>query len=310
MSFSDDQYYDTRPDDDENDIDSNNQFHAVYQCYSPAFVGDRDGINIENGGKILLPQAALEQLIDHTGVMLFKLKNPKNDRLTHCGVLEFLHSDEPICYLPHWMMQHLLLDEGDEIIIESMHPLPSATFARFQPQEKDFLNLTNPKAVLENLLRNFSCLTKGDLITINYLNRNYKLLVLELKPSNVVSIIECDMEVDFALPTDAKSISTTVNDQKIYINPSTLISSVGLENFLNDKLKPNDKSEQNNMEFLPIRGIPNYNYKYGLLQFPRTPLRYLNDDINNKLERKSSNLFQPFTGEGKILRQPRNQQPT
>ena len=66
--------------------------------------------------------------------MLFKLKNPQTDRVTHCGVLEFLPSTEPFCYLPHWMMQHLLLNEGDEIHVESVHSLPSATFARFQPQ--------------------------------------------------------------------------------------------------------------------------------------------------------------------------------
>jgi len=40
------------------------QFHAVYQCYSAAFLSDRERMNVENGGKILLPQAVLEQLID------------------------------------------------------------------------------------------------------------------------------------------------------------------------------------------------------------------------------------------------------
>ena len=43
--------------------DSPDQFHAVYQCYSAVFLNDRERTNIENGGKILLPEAALEQLI-------------------------------------------------------------------------------------------------------------------------------------------------------------------------------------------------------------------------------------------------------
>jgi ubiquitin fusion degradation protein 1 len=92
--------------------------------------------------------------------MLFKLTNPKHDRLTHCGVLEFLPNNEPHCYLPHWMMHHLLLEEGDEIHVESVRSLPSATYVRFEPQSKTFLDITNPKAVLEKVLRNFSCLTK------------------------------------------------------------------------------------------------------------------------------------------------------
>lgn len=44
--------------------DDDNQFHAVYHCYSPAFLTDREQTIIEHGGKILLPQTALEQLID------------------------------------------------------------------------------------------------------------------------------------------------------------------------------------------------------------------------------------------------------
>ena len=39
-------------------------FRAVYQCYSAAFLTDRERHNVENGGKILLPQAALEQLVE------------------------------------------------------------------------------------------------------------------------------------------------------------------------------------------------------------------------------------------------------
>lgn len=231
--------------------------------------------------------------------MLFKLINPVNNCITHCGVLEFLPNNEPICYLPHWMMSHLSLEEGDEIHVESVHSIPTASFVRFQPQSNLFLDITNPKAVLEKSLRSFSCLTKGDLISINYLNRNYQLLVLELKPADVVSIIDCDMEVDFAPALD--SIPTTnVNQDKVYINPTTLLP------FQEPGICSNGKTTQEKSQ---LRGIPNYDYKYGLLEFPRQPLRSLNDDINETLEKNSSSVFQPFTGEGKILRQPRNQRP-
>ena len=81
--------------------------------------------------------------------MLFRLTNPKNSRLTHCGVFEFVPNDEPLCYLPHWMMKHLLIEEGDELHVQSVHSLPNATYVRFQPQSKIFLNITNPKAVLK-----------------------------------------------------------------------------------------------------------------------------------------------------------------
>jgi ubiquitin fusion degradation protein 1 len=43
--------------------------------------------------------------------MLFKLSNKKQNRTTHCGVLEFV-ADEGKIYIPYWMMQNLMLDEG------------------------------------------------------------------------------------------------------------------------------------------------------------------------------------------------------
>jgi hypothetical protein len=92
------------------------------------------------------------------------------------------------------MMENLQLNQGDLIQIESV-TLPVATYAKFQPQSVEFLDITNPKAVLENTLRNFACLTKGDIIAIMYNNKSYELLVLELKPEDAVSIIECDMNV-------------------------------------------------------------------------------------------------------------------
>ncbi|UJR15309.1 hypothetical protein I4U23_002262 [Adineta vaga] len=303
MAYNDYDYYD----DDEYPLDNDNQFHAIYQCYSPAFLSDRERTNIESGGKILLPEPALEQLINQTGIMLFKLKNPKRNRITHCGVLEFVPSNEPVCYVPYWMMRHLSLNEGDEIHLESVSALPPATFARFQPQSKEFLDLTNPKAVLEKVLRDFSCLTKGDVISINYLNRNYELAVLELKPTDVVSIIECDMEVDFAPSADqieSKSSLLTNNDQILSKSPSTFAPFHGQGNRLNGKVKENDQQEQYHHENVQKRGRPNYDYKYGLLQFPRVVLRSLNDDMNEIFEKNSSDIFQPFTGERKILRQP------
>lgn len=92
------------------------------------------------------------------------------------------------------MMRNLLLDEGELVNIESVS-LPVATFSKFQPQTCDFLDITNPKAVLENCLRNFACLTSGDMIAINYNSKIYELCVLETKPGNAVTIIECDMNV-------------------------------------------------------------------------------------------------------------------
>lgn len=51
-----------------------------------------------------MPPSALEQLtrLNINYPMLFKLVNKKTNRVTHCGVLEFV-ADEGKVYLPLWV---------------------------------------------------------------------------------------------------------------------------------------------------------------------------------------------------------------
>lgn len=51
-----------------------------------------------------MPPSALEQLtrLNINYPMLFKLTNKKTNRITHCGVLEFV-ADEGKVYLPYWV---------------------------------------------------------------------------------------------------------------------------------------------------------------------------------------------------------------
>ncbi|NWI49276.1 UFD1 protein, partial [Calyptomena viridis] len=162
-----------------------NRFSTQYRCFSVSMLaGPNDRSDVEKGGKIIMPPSALDQLsrLNITYPMLFKLTNKNSDRMTHCGVLEFV-ADEGICYLPHWMMQNLLLEEGGLVQVESVN-LQVATYSKFQPQSPDFLDITNPKAVYP------SCI--------------YELRVMETKPDKAVSIIECDMNVDFDAPLGYK----------------------------------------------------------------------------------------------------------
>jgi len=133
--------------------------------------------------------------------MLFSVESKRSGRKTHCGVLEFI-ADEGLAHMPHWMMQNLAITEGEHITLKSVQ-IPVATFAKFQPQSVDFLDISDPKAVLENELRSYSCLTEGDVIAIEYNSKVYEIMVLEIKPkseSKAVSIVECDLVLDFAAP--------------------------------------------------------------------------------------------------------------
>ena len=45
------------------------------------------------------------------------------------------------------MMQNMLLSEGDIVQVKSA-TLPKGTYVKLQPHTKDFLDISNPKAVL------------------------------------------------------------------------------------------------------------------------------------------------------------------
>jgi ubiquitin fusion degradation protein 1 len=74
------------------------------------------------------------------------------------------------------MMQNLLLQVGDMVKFRNVS-LPKGSYVKLQPVTSDFLDISNPKAVLERTLRSYSCLTTGDCFVVNYLNKNYEIEV-------------------------------------------------------------------------------------------------------------------------------------
>jgi len=156
-----------------------------------------------------MPQSALGKLsmLNVQYPMLFQLSNTViKEKKTHCGVLEFT-AEEGKCYLPFWMMEVLCIQEGTLITVENK-TLKKGNFVKVQPHLTAFINISNPKAVLEQKLRNFSCLTKGDDIAIEYNNKIFILNILEVKPddaeTHAISIVETDINVEFAPPRDYK----------------------------------------------------------------------------------------------------------
>ena len=140
--------------------------------------------------------------------MMFKLTNPTNGELTHCGVEEF-DAPEYFVFMPNWMMEHLELEQGDCVNVKSIR-LKKGTYVKLQPHTKDFLEISNPRTVLETTLRNFFCLTKGDTIMIMYNDKNFYIDVIKTAPSDAISIFETDCEVDFAPPLDYQEPETPV----------------------------------------------------------------------------------------------------
>ncbi|KAI8987119.1 ubiquitin fusion degradation protein UFD1-domain-containing protein [Pilobolus umbonatus] len=212
-------------------MNPNRGFSENYRCFPVAMMqngNDRDNVNY--GGKIILPQSALEKLsqLHISYPMLFKLVYGQQKKHTHAGVLEFI-AEEGRVYLPQWMMETLGVEPGSIIEVKNV-TLPLGSFVKIQPQSTDFLDISDHRAVLEKALRNFSTLTVGDMVQINYNNKVYEIQVLEVRPSNEdhsgVSIIETDLEVDFAPPVgyvepSIKPPAPTMKSQMVIDTPQT-----------------------------------------------------------------------------------------
>ena len=132
--------------------------------------------------------------MDIASPYLFELHPHGSDKKTHAGVLEFI-ADEGNVHLPAWMMRALGLNEGDPIRLTGT-TLPKGKFVKIQPQTVDFLEISDPKAVLEQAFRNFSCLTKGDIVEISYNCLTFEILIMETVPdAEGILIIDTDLEV-------------------------------------------------------------------------------------------------------------------
>ncbi|KAJ2724769.1 ubiquitin fusion degradation protein [Coemansia sp. Benny D115] len=179
-------------------------FTRYYSAYSIATnTGSKADANY--GGKIFMPPSALEE-ISHLEVvypLLFKLQNDSAPdgklRRTHCGVLEFT-AEEGRVYLPQWMMETLCLTDGSAVEVINV-ALLHGEIVKLQPQSPDFLEISDPGAVLENAFRKFSALTVGDILAFEYNDREYHIAVIETQPSpTAINIVEVDLKVDFAPP--------------------------------------------------------------------------------------------------------------
>ena len=184
-------------------------FEQYYECYSSAFIF-RDDLELTN--RIILPISALTRLtmLEVTMPMVFKVVNPETSQFTHCGVLEF-SADENRCYMPSWVMKNLLLRDGQTLLIKNV-VLQKGTKIKLQPSTTTFItNIYDPKEALEQCLKNFSCLTKGDIFDLHAYGEKYEIEALECEPEDAILVINADIEVDFEAPKDYvdESVSST-----------------------------------------------------------------------------------------------------
>lgn len=140
--------------------------------------------------------------------MIFCLKN--GSKMTYCGVLQFV-AEEGLCYIPNWMFKMLKFPEpGSPATVALVTDMKKKYghvrhMIKLQPHQTKFIDMENPKAILQYQLRNFTCLHEGDTISIQVFNDKFEIDILQITPKNqytAICIIDADVDVDFAPPLD------------------------------------------------------------------------------------------------------------
>ena len=99
------------------------------------------------------------------------------NKQTYVGVLEFV-AQEGICIMPTQVFQNLNLEVSQQVNVALTPDIPKGKFIQIQPHETAFIELPDPRAVLEYHLRNYTCFTEGDTISIEFNKKVYKLDIL------------------------------------------------------------------------------------------------------------------------------------
>ena len=99
-------------------------------------------------------------------------------------------------------MKTLELEVGDLLQVKTTDLAPGS-YIKLKPQSPDFLDISDPRAVLEKAFRDFSCLTKGDIFSFSYNGQDYHIAVTDVKPESEkhgIATMETDLKVDFEAP--------------------------------------------------------------------------------------------------------------
>ncbi len=184
------------------ELENYNTFARRYECHSMIYYSDNDNTKfMETKDKILMPLSALDTLsrLNLEYPLTFEIfRFGFEENKTYCGVLEFVDNTNYI-YLPQKIMDKLYIGEGENLEIRYVQ-MKKIEFLKLKPLSCDFLKIMEPKLILEETLKNYTCISNGDILDVEIEGVNIEVLVTEVLPDGKGMTIDCECEVDFEEP--------------------------------------------------------------------------------------------------------------
>jgi len=153
-----------------------------------------------------LPPSALDRIsqTEVTFPLQFELTNHFKTELKACGGVIDFTAEEGKIFVPTWMMDKLQAKDGEFIRVRTIST-QKGEYMKIEPHSKIFLDISDPKAVLEQVLRDFIVVSLGQIISFQYNGTLYKLNIVDMKPFSLtrsICVKDTDIVLDFAPPLD------------------------------------------------------------------------------------------------------------
>ncbi|KEG10292.1 putative ubiquitin fusion degardation protein [Trypanosoma grayi] len=295
----------------------------VFRKQLAAYPGEfsERGERVDGGGRVLLPSSCLAEL--STMNVAYPLQFCVRSRYGACyaGVLEF-NADNGIVIMPLWMFSALMLQPGDTVVLETC-VLPPGKLIKLRPQQTSFIQLSNPKQVLEMHLSHYPVLTRGTSIVLQYLDREFVIDVTDITDEadrrvDAISTVRADaqaieLKVEFERPLDMPP-SPTEDELPAPQGPNVIGSGEGVE-FAPFVFKPptigKDKEtkdtkateqQQQQQESPKPAYVPFAGGGRRLNDKPVAPVQEQSAEEKSEDEKVREKRFQAFSGVGRSLR--------
>ena len=256
------------------------------------------------GDKIRLPSDILNQYLETnqhepTFPLSFKLsfvsRNITREIIT--SVLDF-SADQDTVVVPQWIIDNLCpLQMGDTVSISvysggyTEKTIVKGTTVRLRPHSKEFLNISDHRALLETQLKEFGILNQYTTIKINYFDDQFDIDIIETQPESIINIVDTDLQVDFDPPVDYiddhDELSEDSNEQmQVNNEKDSLVTTI-----------PEHTQDQDNYQVRPACSVNAVNMPL----IEEAPIPPMDMSPVNKTEEVSNRGFVPFSGKGNRL---------
>nr|CCC93892.1 putative ubiquitin fusion degradation protein [Trypanosoma congolense IL3000] len=254
-------------------------FEKRLRAFSSNFAPDSS--KIDGGGRVLLPPGCLEELSKKSVAYPLQFRIEYNGRVCYGGVLEFI-AEEGTIIMPDWMFSTLMLEPNKTVSIKTCTLLPGS-LVKLRPQQSQFIELSDPRYVLEMHLSQYPVLTRGTTIVLNYLDIEFLIDVIDItndagQSLEAISTVRADsqateVKVVFERPldmppspterepeaffaTDTNDSNNALNFSPLEFTPPTIGGGVaGGANMKNtDYPKEKEKEEEKKPSFIPFVG--------------------------------------------------------